>query len=99
MGLFVGEGCAKRCNPDVTPAAGEGDGDRIHRAFHDPWDCADSELVVEGAEQLRSLVESRPATASTAGGSLPRACQSPPGSSLSQRSTPGVSDSTAPAGA
>jgi hypothetical protein len=59
MGLFVGEGCAERCNPDVTSAASEGDGDRVHRAFHDHWDGADRELVVEGAEQLRSPVEQR----------------------------------------
>ena len=45
--------------PDVTPLAGEGDGDRIHRAFHDHWDGADRELVVEGAEQLCSLVKQR----------------------------------------
>src|SRR4029453_11247348 len=57
MGLFVGERCAERCNPDVTPAASEGDGDRIHRALHDHWDGADRELVVEGAEELCSLVK------------------------------------------
>ena len=59
MGLFVGERCAERCNPDVTPVAGEGDGDGIHRALHDHRDGADRELVVEGAEQLCSLVEQR----------------------------------------
>ena len=39
--------------------AGEGDGDGIHRAFHDHRDGADGELVVEGAEELCSLVEQR----------------------------------------
>src|SRR4029453_6893783 len=45
--------------PDVTPAAGEGDGDRIHWAFHDHRDSVAGELVVEGAEQLCTLVEQR----------------------------------------
>jgi len=57
MGLFVGERCAERCNPDVAPLTGEGDGDGIHRAFHDHWDGADRELLVGGAEELCSLVE------------------------------------------
>jgi hypothetical protein len=59
MGLFVGERCAERCNPDATPLAGDGDGDGIHRAFHDHRDSVAGELMVEGAEQLRSLVEQR----------------------------------------
>jgi len=40
MGMFVGEGCAERCYPDVAPLASEGDGDGIHRSFHDHWDGA-----------------------------------------------------------
>jgi hypothetical protein len=59
MGLFVGQRCAKGSNPDVTALAGEGDGDRIHGAFHDHRDSTDGELVVEEAEQLGSLVEQR----------------------------------------
>ena len=59
MGLFVGERCAQRCHPDVTPLAGEGDGDGIHWALHDHRDSPVGELVLEGAVQLCSLVEQR----------------------------------------
>ena len=58
-GLLLSQRCAKWSNPDVAPLTGEGDGDRIHRAFHDHRDSAAGELVVEGAEQLRALVEQR----------------------------------------
>ena len=57
--LLLGQRCAERCNPDVASLAGEGDGDGIHRAFHDHRDGPVRGLVVEGAEQLRSLVEQR----------------------------------------
>jgi hypothetical protein len=59
MGLLLSQRCSKWSNPDVAPLTGEGDGDGIHRAFHDHRDSAAGELVVEGAEQLRALVEQR----------------------------------------
>ena len=49
-GLFVGEGGAEGCHPDVAAAAGEGDGDGVDGSFDDDRDLAGGEVL--GAEEL-----------------------------------------------
>jgi hypothetical protein len=56
--LFVGQGGAERSDPDVAPAAGQGDRNGIHGAFHEHRDLPIGELVLKYPEQLRALVDS-----------------------------------------
>ena len=51
-------------------------------------------VISPGESASVAVLSARPATASTAAGSLPSAFRSPSGSSASQRSVPGVADST-----
>jgi len=57
--LLVGQGGAEWSDPDVASAAGQRNGDGIHRAFHDDRDRSIGELVLNNPKQLRSLVEQR----------------------------------------
>ena len=45
--------------PRCSAAAGQGDGDGIHWAFHDYRDCPSGELVLKNSVQLRAFVEKR----------------------------------------
>src|SRR5829696_2510370 len=58
-GLLIGQGCTEWGDTDVAAAAGQGDGDGVHRSLDDHRYATGGNIDLVGAEELGSLVKQR----------------------------------------